>query len=94
MSASEREQRLVFGEIAEQYDEYRPSYPDALFDTIIEFGELHAGDRALEIGAGTGKATAGFATRGLRVHALEPSPAMAAILRANGVETEEILFES
>jgi SAM-dependent methyltransferase len=94
MSASEREQRLVFGEIAEQYDEYRPSYPDALFDAIIEFGELHAGDRALEIGAGTGKATAGFVTRGLGVHALEPSPAMAAILRAKGVETEEILFES
>ena len=94
MSAPEREQRLVFGEVAEQYDAYRPSYPDALFDTIVDFGDLHAGDRALEIGAGTGKATAGFGARGLNVHALEPSPGMAALLRAKGFETEEALFES
>jgi SAM-dependent methyltransferase len=94
MSAPEREQRLVFGEIAEQYDAARPSYPDALFDAIIDFGGLQAGDRALEIGAGTGKATAGFVGRGLRVYALEPSPAMAVILRGKGVEVEETLFES
>ncbi len=46
VSAPDREQRLVFGEVAEQYDTYRPSYPDALFDTIVEFGGLRAGDRA------------------------------------------------
>lgn len=90
----EREQRLVFGEVAEQYDTYRPSYPDELFATIVEFGDLHAGDRALEIGAGTGKATAGFVARGLDVHALEPSPGMAAVLRTKGIATEETLFEA
>ncbi len=84
----------MFGEIAEQYDEYRPSYPDALFDTIVDFGRLRAGDRALEIGAGTGKATTGFLTRGLRVHALEPSPGMGGVLRAKGIEVEETLFET
>jgi SAM-dependent methyltransferase len=89
----EREQRLVFGEVAEQYDAFRPSYPEELFDTIVDHGDLHAGDRALEIGAGTGKATAGFLARGLDVHALEPSPGMAAVLRAKGVEVEETLFE-
>lgn len=94
MSEAGREQRLVFGEVAEQYDAARPSYPDALYETIIEFGGLHAGDRALEIGAGTGKATTGFVARGLAVHALEPSPEMAAVLRAKGVEVEETLFES
>jgi SAM-dependent methyltransferase len=94
VSTPEREQRLIFGEVAEQYDAYRPSYPDALFDTIIDFGALHPGDRALEIGAGTGKATAGFVARGLDVHALEPSPEMAEILRARGVDAEETLFEA
>ncbi len=94
MSAPDREQRLVFGEIAEQYDKYRPSYPDALFDAIVEFGALHPGDRALEIGAGTGKATAGFLARGLDVLALEPSAGMAAVLRAKGVDTQESQFES
>jgi SAM-dependent methyltransferase len=94
VSAPEREQRLVFGEVAQEYDAYRPSYPDALFDTIIEFGALQAGDRALEIGAGTGKATMSFVARGLDVHALEPSAEMAAVLRAKGVDAELALFES
>ena len=89
----DREQALVFGEVADQYDAARPSYPDELFDTVIEFGGLHAGDAALEIGAGTGKATTGFAARGLAVHALEPSAEMARVLRAKGVTVEETTFE-
>jgi SAM-dependent methyltransferase len=87
------EQRLVFGEIAEQYDQARPSYPDALFDTIIEHGGLMPGDPALEIGAGTGKATRGFLARGIAVHALEPSAGMAAVLRGHGVAVEDTTFE-
>lgn len=88
-----REQALVFGEVADQYDAARPSYPDALFDAVIEYGSLHAGDPALEIGAGTGKATMGFVTRGLAVHALEPSPEMASVLRAKGVDVDETAFQ-
>jgi SAM-dependent methyltransferase len=88
-----REQALVFGEIAEQYDEFRPTYPDVLFDMVVDHGALHAGDAALEIGAGTGKATMGFVARGLAVHALEPSPEMAAVLRAKGVTVEETTLE-
>jgi SAM-dependent methyltransferase len=87
------EQRLVFGEIAAQYDEFRPSYPGELFDAVLAFGDLSAGDAALEVGAGTGKATMHFVERGLRVHALEPSAPMAAVLRAKGVDAEEVTFE-
>jgi SAM-dependent methyltransferase len=87
------QQGLTFGEIADEYDRFRPSYPDALFDAVIEYGSLRAGDAALEIGAGTGKATRGFTARGLAVHALEPSPGMARVLRATGVEVEETKFE-
>jgi SAM-dependent methyltransferase len=89
-----REQALVFGEIADQYEAARPSYPDGAFDTIVEYGNLRAGDAALEIGAGTGKATGGFLTRGLAVHALEPSAEMARVLRAKGVTVEETSFEA
>jgi SAM-dependent methyltransferase len=94
MNAPEREQRLIFAEVAREYDRFRPSYPDALFDTIVEFGDLRADDPALEIGAGTGKASVGFLARGLRVLALEPTTGMAAIARAKGVEVEESLFET
>ena len=89
----DRAQSLVFGEVAEQYDAARPSYPDAVFDTVMEYGALRPSDAALEIGAGTGKATKGFVDRGLVVHALEPSAGMANVLRAKGVEVEEASFE-
>ena len=56
------------------------------------------GYRAVDVGAGTGKATAPFAERGLRILALEPSAEMAEIARANlggyeGVTIEEVEFE-
>ncbi len=90
---SPREERLVFGEVAAEYDAVRPSYPNALFDAVMEFASLVPGDRALEVGAGTGKATMPFLARGLRVHCLEPSEEMGAVLRAKGAHVEATLFE-
>jgi len=48
--------------------------------------------RAVEVGAGTGKATRLFAGRGLRVTAVEPDPAMAAVLRrtTGGLDVEVV----
>lgn len=94
-----REQRLVFGEEPELYDRARPGYPDAIVEDVLDFGDLDAGScHALEIGAGTGKATVAFARNGVHVHALEPDPAMAAVARRNcetypRVEIEESSFE-
>jgi SAM-dependent methyltransferase len=76
-----REQRLVFGEIAELYDRHRPAYPDAVVDDLARLAGLRHGSPVLEIGAGTGKATAMFAARGMRVVAVEPSEEMAAVAR-------------
>jgi SAM-dependent methyltransferase len=92
-----REQRLVFGEVAEQYDRARPSYPDALVDAVVAYAGLRDGDRVLEVGCGTGKATVPFAARDFRVLALEPDPDMAAIASRNcshlGVTIENASFE-
>jgi SAM-dependent methyltransferase len=74
------ERRLTFGEVAELYDRARPSYPNALVEDVIE---LTGADTALEVGAGTGKATILFAMRGVSVLALEPSAEMAAVARRN-----------
>jgi SAM-dependent methyltransferase len=68
----------VFGTVAERYDRVRPSYPSALVDEVIA---LAGGGRALDVGAGTGKATLMFAQRGVAVHGVEPSAEMAAIAR-------------
>lgn len=89
-----REQGLVFGEVADDYDALRPSYPDAVFDRIVQFGALKPGERAVEVGAGTGKATRSFLARGLSIHAVEPSLEMAAVLRQYGVEAETVRFDA
>lgn len=72
-------QALVFGEIAEEYDRVRPGYPAELISDVVAYAP--ADPSALDIGAGTGKATLAFAGHGVRITALEPDPAMALILR-------------
>ncbi|MFB9239907.1 class I SAM-dependent methyltransferase [Plantactinospora siamensis] len=78
--AERREQRAVFGEAAEQYDAVRPGYPaDLVADVLAYAGK----GPAVEVGAGTGKATVAFAAHGLELTCLEPDPRMAAVLRRN-----------
>jgi SAM-dependent methyltransferase len=94
-----REQRLVFGEVADVYDRLRPSYPAALVDAILTFADLDGSDRAhpvAEVGAGTGKASVLFAARGLQLTCIEPSPNMAALAMENlkGFPAAEVLQTS
>lgn len=70
---------LSFGTVAEAYHRHRPGYPEELADLVLAHAEGPV-VRALEVGAGTGKATAVFAGRGLEVVALEPDPAMREVL--------------
>jgi len=79
LSTEPRAQRMVFGEVAELYDRCRPGYPDDVFDRILEFGRLGAGDAVLQLGCGTGRATLPLAAKGLWVTALEPSAEMAQV---------------
>ncbi|MEO3791262.1 class I SAM-dependent methyltransferase [Nonomuraea sp. B10E15] len=65
--------------MAEAYDRVRPAYPDALVDDVLAYAGL-GGAPAVEVGAGTGKATAMFAARGTDLTAVEPDSAMAAVL--------------
>lgn len=76
---TERVRARVFGEVADEYDRIRPGYPAELVDDILTYARL-AEAPALEVGAGTGKATALFAARGVTLTAVEPDPAMAAVL--------------
>jgi SAM-dependent methyltransferase len=79
-SHADRPRRLVFGEVAGLYDRARPSYPESLVDDLVTWAQ--PGARALEIGAGTGKATRLLAARGVSVLGIEPSAEMAAYARA------------
>ncbi|MFL5942196.1 MAG: class I SAM-dependent methyltransferase [Gaiellaceae bacterium] len=80
--------RETFGSVAELYDRARPEYPAAVFDDLAELARLEAGSRVLEIGPGTGQATAELASRGYAVTAVELSPELAEIARRNVPEAE------
>jgi SAM-dependent methyltransferase len=70
---------LSFGVMAEAYERFRPGYPVELFDMVMTYAD-HPVRTALEIGAGTGKATRLFAERGVSVTATDPDGAMLAEL--------------
>ncbi len=83
----------MFGEVAELYDRYRPTYPGRLIDDLVELAGLDGGRPALEVGAGTGKATVLFAERGIAVIAVEPSTEMITIARRNLRMAGNVWFE-
>src|SRR6478752_7817080 len=86
---------LSFGVMAEAYERFRPGYPVELFDVVMAYAG-HPVRSALEIGAGTGKATRLFARPGIAVTATEPDGAMLAELRKHvpaGVRTRQAAFE-
>ncbi len=77
---------LSFGSVASAYERFRPGYPDELVDEVLAYagGPVRI---ALEIGAGTGKATRVFASRGIAVTATDPDSAMLLELRKHVPET-------
>lgn len=86
---------LSFGTMAEAYERFRPGYPAELFDVVTTYAGRPV-RTALEIGAGTGKATRLFAHRGVMVTATEPDGAMLAELRKHvpgSVTTVQAAFE-
>ncbi|MBL1085577.1 class I SAM-dependent methyltransferase [Streptomyces actinomycinicus] len=71
-----------FNSAAAQYAANRPSYPPALFDAVEDMaGRSLAGARTVDVGAGTGIATALLHARGADVLAVEPGAGMAAEFR-------------
>lgn len=73
--------RAGFDGLAEDYERTRPVCPPQLFDDLILLAGLRPGDRVIEIGCGTGQATAPLAERGLAVTGIELGAELAAVAR-------------
>jgi SAM-dependent methyltransferase len=67
----------TFGARAEDYERWRPSYPPDAVAWLVPPGAV----RVADVGAGTGKLTGPLLSLGLDVVAVEPDPAMLAVLR-------------
>ena len=63
--------RKVFDTIPEQFDRWRPRYSPALFKDLIEYAALGPDKTVLELGPGTGQATAPILATGCDYHAIE-----------------------
>jgi SAM-dependent methyltransferase len=89
------ERALSFGSAAPAYEQFRPGYPDELVDEVLTYAGRTV-RTALEIGAGTGKATRVFAGRGIAVIATDPDAAMLEELRKHvptTVAAVQVAFE-
>ena len=82
MKNENAECRNTHADKAENYDLGRPEYPKAFFEYI--YGEFGLAKNAViaDIGAGSGKITQGFLSRGSRVFAVEPDEGMRHILQS------------
>ena len=86
-----QERSRLFGQQAEAYDRFRPTYPDAVIDELL--GPVPAGLDVLDVGCGTGIASRQIAQRGVKVLGVELGPRLAQIARGHGVEVEIAAFE-
>jgi SAM-dependent methyltransferase len=85
----DRSRAESFGAIAQRYDRARPSYPPALIEALLADGA----QSVLDVGCGTGIASALFAARGCTVLGVEVDERMAELARAKGLEVEVARFE-
>jgi SAM-dependent methyltransferase len=98
--ASDRERlRTTFDSVARLYQQARPGYPDELYDELVSLARLAPGDRLLEVGCATGKATVPLAQRGFRITCVELGSELAAAARHHlsgfpGVTVAEADFET
>jgi len=63
--------RTTFNEYPEQYNLFRPTYPDRLFDALVTTANITNTSKLLEIGPGTGQATKPLAQLGADITGIE-----------------------
>jgi ubiquinone/menaquinone biosynthesis C-methylase UbiE len=78
----------AFDRAAEVYDRVRPEYPPEAVDWLVRTLGLAPGETVVDLAAGTGKLTKTLARARARVIAVEPAPAMLAVLREHVPEAE------
>ena len=75
-----------FGRAASDYARFRAGFPPAFFDALAARGWIAPGQRALDLGTGTGTVARGLAGRGLDVVGVDPALALLEEARALGRE--------
>lgn len=79
---------------AEDYDRYRPPYPDALFEYLRSRVPLQADDEVADVAAGTGIFTEKLARWRQRVHVVEPNNHMMAMAKIRLADHPNCVFSN
>jgi SAM-dependent methyltransferase len=92
-SASSAEKAQLF-DVGDLYASYRPTYPPALYETVIKYACEHASSSeplrlCVDVGSGTGQATVALAEYFESVIGVEASESQ----RAAAVNTERVLYK-
>lgn len=83
----DHEGRVIdFGRTVADYELHRPGFPESFFDRLLRDGWIAAGQRAVDLGTGTGSLALGFAARGLEVTGLDIAPQMLAMARQTAAD--------
>lgn len=64
---------LRFNSVAALYSRVRPTYPDAVYDHLLEAGNCQRFEQAIDIGSGAGQSVAGLRRIAERVIGVEPA---------------------
>jgi SAM-dependent methyltransferase len=78
----------IFRVDEDSYDDFMGRYSTRLAPLFADFAGVEAGERALDVGAGTGALTRELVDRGATVAAVEPSPEFARALRSRLPEVD------
>jgi SAM-dependent methyltransferase len=80
MSSVDPARARGFDAWADDYDRFRPGYPDELFEVIAQQLPIPRHPHVVDLGAGTGRASLAMAELGWRVTAVEPGKPMLELL--------------
>jgi SAM-dependent methyltransferase len=85
----DHEGRVIdFGRTAVDYEHHRPGFPEGFFDRLLQLRWVAMGQRALDLGTGTGSLALGFAARGLDVTGLDIAPELLDVARQAAMDRE------
>lgn len=92
MAAASPDSVERFSNRVDTYARYRPSYPPAVLDCLMQEAGLNAASTVADIGAGTGILTALLLQSGCTVVAVEPNDAMRAAAEAALLPNPRLTF--
>src|SRR5579872_514118 len=84
--------RSDFNSLAKEYAEFRTSYSDALFQTILEYARVPLKGAVLDLACGTGLAMMPYLERGFTVTGVDIAPAMMEVARQAVAGRFDVLF--